>query len=503
MATLVEQTDLPPLPHLLYAAVETGPYGFLLESSLVQPRYGRFSLLGSNPFLVFQSKGKTSQITTAEGTTWQESGLPLELLRGLLTSLFVPTAHPRLPFTGGAVGYLAYDLGRQIEKLPAQTVDDLKVPDIYLSFYDTLIAVDHYTNKVLLVAQDVPPIFGRRPAPRERLRALQARLASLPRQVGQGLPLPSGSPDQYLPSLPATAPIPIHRLAGPRSIDRDSAPDAENILSNFTRKAYCHAVQRAKDYIAAGDIFQVNLSQRLVTTWTSDPYQLYCRLRAANPAPFAAFLRYPEVGVASSSPERFLRLENGGVETRPIKGTRPRGANPQEDARLRQELWKSPKDRAELVMIVDLERNDLGRVCQYGSVQVPELCTIEEYATVFHLVSTVTGTLRPNKDLVDLLAATFPGGSITGAPKIRAMEIIEELEPVHRGIYTGSIGWMGFNGNADMNIVIRTFVVKDGRAYFQVGGGIVADSSPEAEYQETLDKARALIAAVSSVPVPG
>lgn len=269
------------------------------------------------------------------------------------------------------------------------------------------------------------------------------------------------------------------------------------INSLFTPQSYCRAVTRAREYIAAGDIFEVNLSQRLQTQLTVEPWELYRRLRQVNPAPFAAYLPLREGTIASASPERFLRVSQGQVETRPIKGTRPRGRTPAEDAALRQELWNSAKDRAELVMIIDLERNDLGRVCQVGSVRVPELFALEEYATVFHLVSTVTGTLQPGRDMVDLWRATFPGGSITGAPKVRSMEIIEELEPVRRSVYTGAIGYLGFDGEADWNIVIRTFLLAGGQAYFQVGGAVTADSEPEREYQETLDKARGLIQALA------
>ncbi|MCK4262328.1 aminodeoxychorismate synthase component I, partial [bacterium] len=262
-------------------------------------------------------------------------------------------------------------------------------------------------------------------------------------------------------------------------------------------EGYLNAVRRAKDYIGKGDIYQVNLSQRFSADFSTPPYELYKRLRSINPAPFASFLNFDGVAIVGASPERFLRLRGGKVETRPMKGTRPRGKSLEEDSKLREELLQSEKDKAELVMIVDLERNDLGKVCEYGSVQVTESRTLEPYATVFQTTATIEGRLREGKDSVDLLKATFPGGSITGAPKVRAMEIIDELEPTKRGIYTGSIGYLSFSGALDLNIVIRTFILKDGRAYFQVGGGIVADSCPEAEYEETLDKAKALFLAVS------
>jgi para-aminobenzoate synthetase component 1 len=268
------------------------------------------------------------------------------------------------------------------------------------------------------------------------------------------------------------------------------------LRSTFTRTAYEHAVARVIEYIFAGDIFQANLSQRLEAPLVGTPLDLYRRLRSRNPAPFAAFLDFGELVVASSSPERFLRVEDGHVEARPIKGTRPRGVGPEHDAALALALAESDKDHAENVMIVDLLRNDLSRVCEPGSVRVPELFALEHYATVHHLVSTVVGDLVPTRDAADLLRAAFPGGSITGAPKVRAMQIIAELEPTRRGVYCGAIGYWSVTGGFDTSIVIRTYLVLGDVVYFQVGGGIVADSEPEQEYRETLDKARGLIAAL-------
>jgi len=269
-----------------------------------------------------------------------------------------------------------------------------------------------------------------------------------------------------------------------------------SLRSNFTHDAYLKAVARAREYICAGDIYQVNISQRFETGLDMPPYELYRRLRAVNPAPFAAFLDMGRQAVICASPERFLKLKGNAVETRPIKGTRPRGKTPLEDAALARELSDSVKDRAENIMIVDLERNDIGRVCLDGSVKVTELAILETYPTVFHLTSTVTGQLSPDKTGMDLIKASFPGGSITGAPKVRSMEIIDELEPTRRSVYTGALGYLGFNGDLDLNIVIRTFLVDGNKAWFQVGGGIVYDSEPEKEYQETLDKGRALVRAL-------
>jgi para-aminobenzoate synthetase component 1 len=280
-------------------------------------------------------------------------------------------------------------------------------------------------------------------------------------------------------------------------IDEERASDAA-LESNFTRADYVRTIERAKEYIAAGDIFQANIAQRFHTRWTGSSAELYRRLREANPAPFAAYVEFPGGAALSSSPERFLKVSGRHVETRPIKGTRRRTGDEASDRRAADELLASAKDNAELAMIVDLERNDLGRVCEYGSVCVTEPRVLEAYPTVFHLVATVEGTLHPHHDLVDLLRATFPGGSITGAPKIRAMEIIDELEPTARNLYTGAIGYIDFSGRADLNIAIRTMVRTGLDVWFQAGGGIVADSDPEAEYQETVDKARALIRALGA-----
>jgi len=269
--------------------------------------------------------------------------------------------------------------------------------------------------------------------------------------------------------------------------------------SGFTREAYLEGVRRVKEYILAGDIYQANLSQRFSAPLLEPAWRLYRRLRRLNAAPFSAYMNFGDFAVASSSPERFMEVSGRRVETRPIKGTRPRSDDPAEDRSQREELLSSAKDRAELSMIVDLERNDLGRVCDYGSVRVTEHAVLESYATVHHLVSTVVGELHRGRDIVDLLRATFPGGSITGAPKIRSMEIIDEIEPTARSVYTGGIGYLGFNGRHDLNVAIRTMIIGGGRVRFQVGGGIVADSDPEAEFQETLDKGKAMFEAVTGV----
>jgi len=488
----------------LFEGLSSCPYSFLLDSGLLVPELGRYSIMGADPFLVLRSRGKRIRLER-EGKSTSCVGHPLARLKNLLARYrLAPGSHP-LPFGGGAVGYFSYDLGRMLEKLPALAKDDLHTPDLCLGFYDIVTVIDRLTEEVWVVSTGFPetnPAAAEQRA-RKRLAETCALLTRAQREQKdqrkaapglakaespQPVPSPAGAEDN-----PGTAP----RTDDSSSKNYPGRGGASPVLSaHFDEAGYCRAVQRVKAYIAAGDIFQVNLSQRFSLPRVTEPWPLYRRLRAINPAPMAAYLNFGEFQVVCASPERFLKVNGRRVETRPIKGTRPRGQDPASDARLREELWQSAKDRAELVMIVDMERNDLGRVCRPGSVRVPELYRLEEYATVFHLVSTVEGELAPGRDVVDLLAAAFPGGSISGAPKVRAMEIIEELEPVRRGIYTGSIGYLGFDQQADLNIVIRTLIFKGDQIYFQVGGGITIDSDPSLEYAETLDKARALVRAL-------
>jgi len=429
------------------------PYSCFLDSNLVMERLGRYSFIGFQPLLVLSTRGYRCTWRTREGKTWETRENPFSALRCALSAFRLEEGAQGLPpFTGGGMGYLAYELGRYLERLPGKAVDDLSLPELCFAFYDRAIAHDHEAGGTWLIALhpgDPGAVLE------EALRTMQ------------------GDPPEYV---------------------RASDPGEVRFASSFTRDEYLAAVRKVKEYIYAGDIYQANLSQRFQARLREHPWTMYRRLRRLNAAPFAAYFNAVEGQVCSSSPELFLRGKGRRVETRPIKGTRRRSPDPAEDRRLAEELLDSDKDRAELSMIVDLERNDLGRVCSYGSVRVEEHAVIEHYATVHHLVSTVAGELHPGRDVVDLLKATFPGGSITGAPKIRSMEIIDELEPNARSVYTGSIGYLGFNGNYDLNIAIRTVIVKKGIAYFQVGGGIVADSVPEDEYQETLDKGKAIFA---------
>ncbi len=434
-----------------------GDGAFFLDSALItEEDSARYSFLGCKPFMVLESKGKNISITGRNGTL-NKQGNPFEELRRIIKDFRAEDfLLPGIPFTGGAVGYISYDLCHFIERLPTSTVDDIGFPDMYFGFYDKVIVYDHHAGTCLLAGRNVEDDTGHIAA------AVQEKS-------------PAAAPDGRLPGS-----------------NRKPA-----IKSNFTRDAYLDAVRRAKEYIAQGDIYQVNLSQRFETGLSVPPHELYLRLRAANPAPFSSYIQLGDKAVVSSSPERFLRLQSGRVQTRPIKGTRPRGGDARSDAKLKAQLMNSPKDNAELTMIVDLERNDIGRVCNYGSVGVTCKRTLETHPTVFHLAATIEGDLHPKYGAVDLLKATFPGGSITGVPKIRAMEIIDELEPTRRSLYTGAIGYIGFNGNMDLSIAIRTILVNNSRAYFQAGGGIVADSDPEEEYQETLHKAKALMEAVA------
>ncbi|MBC7230700.1 MAG: aminodeoxychorismate synthase component I [Actinobacteria bacterium] len=452
----VAELEDAPAMEAVFHRLAAKPYACFLDSSLAMERLGRYSFIGFDPHLVLTTRGRRC--------TWWRRGRevrhseenPFEALRSALSEFRLEEMPPGLPpFLGGGMGYLAYELGRHIEKLPETAVDDLGLPELCFAFYDRVLAHDYREERTWLAA--VHP-----EDPGAVLR--EARLA-----------LESEPPDYPSPH---------------------GAREA-SFVSNFTREEYLEAVRRVKEYILAGDIYQANLSQRFRAPLREHPWTLYRRLRRLNAAPFAAYFNMVEGQVLSSSPERFLKGTGRRVETRPIKGTRRRSSDPEEDRRLAEELQASAKDRAELSMIVDLERNDLGRVCEYGSVQVEEHAVIEHYATVHHLVSTVVGELHEGRDVVDLLKASFPGGSITGAPKIRSMEIIDELEPTARSVYTGSIGYLGYNGDFDLNIAIRTVIVKGDAAYFQVGGGIVADSVPEDEYQETLDKGKAIFATLS------
>jgi len=441
-------------------------YFVFLDSRIDENDLGKFSFISFDPFQVVKSKGDLIESTGRLGNEISR-GNPLDKIRNILSLCQVDDDCAGIaPIVGGGgIGYFSYELGRQLELLPNTAVDDLDIPECYFCFYDHLIVYDHERGKLYLSYLPLEELKG------DYIEKLLSEINTMTKSCGE-------------------AP---RRVAG----------DGSAIIHELGKDAYFDRFMKIKEYILSGDVYQVNFTQRFkVQIKKGVGWELYKNLMRINPAPFACYLNYPDVCVASSSPERFLRLTGRSVETRPIKGTIRRGETPEEDKQFRQDLLSSVKDRAELAMIVDLMRNDIGRVCEIQSVSVNKFPEIESYASVHHLVATITGDLARGMDAVDLLKATFPGGSITGAPKIRAMEIIDELEPVERGIYTGSIGYIGFNGNMDTNIVIRTFVIKGDTAYIQAGGGIVVESEDESEYYESLLKAEKLFRVVTDFAHP-
>jgi para-aminobenzoate synthetase component 1 len=494
---LVEELIPAPDPASACAALAGMPYVVFLDSATAHGHArdaggrDRYSFLAADPAIVVRCKGgRAERIDFRDGSRSPVAGHSLAEIRRLLHPFRTEPRPDLPPFQGGAAGYIAYDWGSVLEQLPAPRYDDLSIPDVVLGVYDCVVAWDHDTNRAWIVSTGLPDEGRSRPErARRRLTELERRLAAQPEQL---------SVAQHHPARPAQMP-----RAPSYPVTDVSAAAPIGLRSSFTHRGYLDAVTRVREYIVAGDIFQANLSQRLEAPLRESSWSLYLRLRALNPAPFAAYLAFEELHVLSASPERFLRLDDTRhVEARPIKGTRPRGIHPAHDAALGRALADSAKDRAENLMIVDLLRNDLSRVCAPRSVRVPELFALEHYSTVHHLVSTVSGELEEGCDAVDLLTATFPGGSITGAPKVRAMQIIAELEPSRRGVYCGSIGYIGTSGVMDTSIVIRTYQALDDAVYFSAGGGIVADSDPEQEYRETLDKARALIDALAATGQP-
>jgi para-aminobenzoate synthetase component 1 len=451
----------------LFATVASGPYPFWLDSAMDPDKLGRYSFMGSSPYQVLRAKGERAVVE--RGSFREERlGNPWAVAEALWTDEPTVERSEQLPFLGGAIGYFGYELARHLERLPGRAVDDLETDDLVLAFYDHGLAVDHATGQAYAFAT------GAREATASlATKRAHADLEILLRQVGE--------------------------VAFDRKKPRqEHVSNRESFCPLVSRRAYLEKVERIKAYIAAGDALEVCLTHRFEGPCAAEPLSVYRLLRRGNPAPFAAYLDLGDLQLLSASPERFLRVSSGRVQSRPIKGTRPRGRTPDEDRSLRLALAASEKDRCENVMIVDLVRNDLGRVCRIGSVEVTEFLLIEPYTTVFQLVSTVEGKLADGASLFDAIRACFPGGSMTGAPKIRAMEIIDELEPVARGPYAGALGYLSATGDCDLNIVIRTILAREGRAYFHVGGAIVADSDPEAEWQETLDKASGLLAALGA-----
>ena len=432
----------------LFEAVADLPWAVFLDSGLHHLTQSRYDIIAAEPHTTLVTRGKLTEIRGDEVELSRED--PLTLLRRHLDC--DPASACDLPFAGGAIGYFSYDLARRLGRLPALATDDDRMPEMAIGIYDWAVVVDHLECRCWLVGQ------GRDPETDWKWDRLVARFSA-------------AAVERARVRFRITAPL----------------------VYNLSHDAYAAAFRRVHDYIHAGDCYQINLAQRFAAPAAGDPWLAYQALRIINPAPYSAFLNTPHGTVMSASPERFLRLARGHVETRPIKGTRPRAGHPRRDAELAEALRASAKDLAENVMIVDLLRNDLSKNCELGSVKVPKLFEVESFATVHHLVSTVTGRLRQGRDALDLLRGCFPGGSITGAPKLRAMQIIEELEPHRRGVYCGAIGYLGYDGNMDTNIAIRTLVYSGGAIRFWAGGGIVADSQLEDEYQETFDKAAAML----------
>jgi aminodeoxychorismate synthase component I len=447
---------------------------FLLESGGTGQRTARYSFFGDNPYAILTGS-RQETVFESNGSAAHLQGPAFETLFDLLDDSPIAARLGLPPFYGGAVGYLSYDWVRTIESVPTLAQDDLGLPLLQFAFVDLVAALDHADHRLYLMY--CPPLSRFRSEPREKLyREGCDRLAEFEA-----------------------------RLTGPPGPWRLMSNNPAEFLPDQSRAAYTDCVRQCQEYIAAGDIYQANLSHRFTiqtagtaASYVRDPlpWMQYGRLRAINPSPFSACLCFENVALVCSSPERLVRLSGGRAETRPIAGTRPRGNTKEEDRRLLVELSANSKERAEHLMLVDLERNDLGRVCKHGSVRVEDFMTIEQYSHVSHLVSNVAGELRSDVGGRDLIKAVFPGGTVTGVPKIRCMEIIEQLEPTRRGPYTGALGYVGWNGDLDFNILIRTLVLTGHRGYLQVGAGIVADSDPDREYDETLHKARAFFAAL-------
>jgi anthranilate synthase component 1 len=456
-------------PVSAFQKIDDKKHSFLLESMEGGEKWARFSFLGSRPSVIIKSFGKSVEITT-DGRTKKSffNRDPLEVIKNVLAA-YKPVPDPSLPrFFGGAVGFMGYDVVRFFEDVPAGDKEGLDIPDMVFMITDTLLIFDNVTHMIKVVSNvhvNGKSVTAAYKEAAEKINTLVKKLKS-------------GSRGQ--------------RIAGKRK----AKTKEHTLTSNFTQKQYEQAVLKAKEYIRAGDIFQVVPSQRFQTKINVEPYEIYRALRLINPSPYMYFLRCGDATVVGASPEVMVRLEGDRIDLRPIAGTRRRGADEEEDKALAEELLADPKERAEHIMLVDLGRNDVGRVSDPGSVNVTELMVIERYSHVMHIVSNVRGKLSRGGDAYDVVRACFPAGTVSGAPKIRAMQIINELEPTRRGPYAGAVGYFGFSGNMDTCITIRTLIIKKGVAYIQAGGGVVADSDPSLEYQETVNKAKAMMRAV-------
>jgi anthranilate synthase component 1 len=454
-------------PVLAFLKLASGPHGFLLESAAGPEKIGRYCFLGSSPFALFKSRGRQVEIREDGEERSFEAENPLDAFGDYLARFrFVPLEGlPR--FSCGAVGYMGYDVVRFVERLPDCPPDDRGLPDIYFMFFDEIVIFDHLNKTIKVVCS----------------------------QRTDGL-----EPDEAYGRATERINAVIEKLREPLALVSDDIEPAGELTrpyeSNFLREDYLEAVRTAKEYIRAGDIFQVVPSQRLKMEAAADPFDIYRALRVINPSPYMFHLKFGDLALVGSSPEVMVRVENRRVTVRPIAGTRRRGARDEEDERLAAELLADPKERAEHIMLVDLGRNDVGRVARYNTVQLTDVMVIEKYSHVMHIVSEVVGELQDGMTALDALKACIPAGTLSGAPKVRAMEIIDELEPTKRGPYGGAVGYFDFSGNMDTCIAIRTVILDGSTAYVQAGGGIVADSVPETEFQETLNKAMALLRAI-------
>jgi para-aminobenzoate synthetase component 1 len=490
MTPLVEELIPCPDPWDVARKLAHLPNLLFLDSADRSTERGRYSYVAADPiefdvarlYPSYHPTGNsnldwTEQVRFGVGTTLENFGWHY---RTSQRNDSIKPAPNLPPFQGGKVCFLGYEMYHEIEeqiRKPAE--DEFGGPHYAYGNYRWVIAFDHRDHRAWLLAHNPHETSPKRNATRQTIENVNRLLRQGP------------SKPKCWRMKPLVTPLSAHDFVSQHILLKTTAA-----TSNFSRDQYLAAVRTAIDYVHAGDCFQVNLSQRLLAPLREHPLELYGRLRQRNPAPYGCYFDLGDFQILSASPEQFLKVSNGDVVTRPIKGTRPRGKTPEEDARIVRELQANPKDRAENVMIVDLLRNDLGRVCEYGSIHVPKVCEVETFAHVHHLVSEVRGMLRPDRTPFDLLRAAFPGGSVTGAPKVRAMEIIAELEPTARGPYCGSVGFVGFDGSMDSNILIRTFTAGRGWVQFPVGGGIVADSDPETEYEETLHKAKGLLDAL-------
>jgi anthranilate synthase component 1 len=453
-------------PLSAFRKIDSGKFSFLLESVEGGEKWGRYSFLGSDPSHLFRSRGDEFEILK-DGKVLKRGKEkdPLLALEGFF-SAFRPAIQDSLPrFFGGAVGYMNYDLIRSFEKIPATLPQDLDLYDCYFLITDTLLVFDNLKHKVKVISN---VLWDESRSPEEAYEEGEKKIRKI------------------VARLQASAPLQ----------PEDPSPFPSRLRSNLNQEEFMRAVEKAKEYIQAGDVIQVVLSQRFATELHCRPFDVYRALRSINPSPYLFYLKLDDTVLLGASPEVMVRLEGRQIELRPLAGTRRRGKTPAEDLEMERDLLADEKERAEHIMLVDLGRNDVGRVAEVGSVEVTELMGVERYSHVMHIVSHVRGTLGPGKNAFDVFRAAFPAGTVSGAPKIRALEIIEELEPVRRGPYAGAVGYFGFSGNMDTCITIRSILIKEGKAYIQTGAGIVADSQPEKEYEETLNKAQAIFRAI-------